>query len=63
MCKVSLCGAWINRKEVMDGVMIIRSEKPIEYQYRERYVRFLERKRIEWHRKNNFEEMLEQMNG
>ena len=47
----------------MDGVMIIRSEKPIEYQYRERYVRFLERKRIEWHRKNNFEEMLEQMNG
>ena len=45
--KVRLVGAWIKRRDVMVGARMIRSEKPREHQYRERYDRSLEGKRVE----------------
>ena len=39
--------AWINKREVVVGARRIRSKKLREYQYRERYARSLEGKRIE----------------
>ena len=44
-CKVRLVGTWIKRTEVVDGARTIRSKKLREHQYREGYVRCLERKR------------------
>ena len=48
MCKIRLVGAWIKRKEVVVGARRIRSERLIEHQYREGYVRSLEWKIVEW---------------
>ena len=41
LCKVSLVGTGIKRREVMVGARKIRSEKLREDQYRERYARSL----------------------
>ena len=46
LCKVSLVGTWIKRREVVDGARRTRSEKLRGYQYREGYARPLEGKRI-----------------
>ena len=34
LCKVRLVGAWIKRREVVDGTRMINSEKLREHQYR-----------------------------
>ena len=47
LCKVRLGGAWIKRREVVDGVRRIRSKKLREHQYREGHARFLEGKRVD----------------
>ena len=44
LCKVRLFGTWIKRREVVDRVSGIRSEKLREHQNMERYVRRLESK-------------------
>ena len=36
LCKVRLVGAWIKRREVVDGARRIRSERLMEHQYMER---------------------------
>ena len=41
LCKVKLVGAWINRREVVDAIRRIRSEKLREHPYREGYARSL----------------------
>ena len=46
LCKVSLVGTWIKRREVVDGARRIRSEKLREHHYRGGYARFLEGKRV-----------------
>ena len=58
LCKFRLVGAWIKRREVVDGAW---SEKLREHQYREGYVRSLEGKRVEWDGENNFNHMWEQV--
>ena len=45
----------------MDGARTIRSKKLREHQYREGYVRCLERKRVEWDGENNVDHMWEQV--
>ena len=62
LCKVSLVGAWIKRREEVVGASRIRSEKLREHQYREGYARSLEEKRVEWDGDNNVEHMWEQVN-
>ena len=57
LCKVRLVGAWIKRRDVLDGVMRVRSEKLREHKYREGYARSLEGKRVEWDGENNVEHM------
>ena len=57
MCKVRSVGAWRKRIEVLDGARGNISEKLRERQYRERYARFLEGKRVEWVRENKVEHM------
>ena len=58
---VWLVAAWIKKREVVDGVRMIRSEKLREHQYRVGYVRTFERKGVEWNGDNNVENMWEQM--
>ena len=53
MSKLWLVGTWIKRREVVIGARRIRSEKLREHQYRERYVRSLGGKRVEWEGDNN----------
>ena len=59
MCKVRLAQTWIKKREVVDGARRIRSEK-LREQYRERYARSLEGKRVEWDGEKNVELMWEQ---
>ena len=47
VCKVRLVGAWIKRRKVVVGPRMIKSKKLREDQYRERYARSLEGKRVE----------------
>ena len=47
MRKVKLDGAWIKRREVVDGAKKIISEKLREHQYIEGYTKSLEEKRLE----------------
>ena len=61
LCKVRLVGAWIKRREVVVGARRIRSEKLKEHQYREGYVRSLERKEVEWDGDNNVKYMWNQV--
>ena len=61
LCKVRLVGAWLKRREVVVGARRIRSEKLKEYQYKEGYARFFERKELEWDGDDNFEHMWEQV--
>ena len=42
LCKVMLLGTWIRRREVVNGVLRIRSEEFREQQYIEEYFRCLE---------------------
>ena len=58
LCKVRLVGAWIKRREVVNGARRIRSEKTREHQYKEAYVRCLEIKRVEWDEESNVENIL-----
>ena len=47
LCKFRLVGAWIKRREVVDGIRRakrIKSEKLKEHQYREGYARCLKSK-------------------
>ena len=53
LCQVRLLGAWIKRREVVDGARRIRSEKRREHQYREGYAGSLKEKRVEWNEENN----------
>ena len=48
---------WIKRREIVNRVRRIRSEKLREYQFREEYARPLEGKRVEWDGENNIEHM------
>ena len=41
LCKVRLIGTWIKRREVVDGVRSIRSEKLKEHQYIQGYAKSL----------------------
>ena len=50
-------GAWIKRREILNGSRTIRSEKMREHQYMEGYARCLERKRVEWDEGRNIEQM------
>ena len=59
--KVRLVGTLIKRREVLDRTRKIISEKLREHQYREKYGRSLERKRIELDGENNVEHMWEQV--
>ena len=61
LCKVRLVGAWIKRREVVDRVRRIKSEKLREHQKREEYARSFEWKRVEWDGENNVEHMWEQV--
>ena len=61
LCKVRLGRTWDKRREVVDAVRRIRSEKLKEHQYRKGYARSLEGKRVEWDRENNVEHMWEQV--
>ena len=45
----------------MVGAKKLRSEKLVEHQYREGYIRSLERKDVEWDGDNNVEHMCEQV--
>ena len=57
LCEVRLVGAWIKRREVLDGARRIRSEKLMGDQYREGYARSL--RRVEWDGENDVELILE----
>ena len=61
ICKVRLVGVWIKKREAVVGARRIRSEKLREHQYRERYIRSLEGKGVEWDGDNNVEHMWEQV--
>ena len=61
LCKVRLVGTWIKRREVVDRLRMIISEKLMEHQYREEYTRSLEGKRVEWDGENNVEHIWEQL--
>ena len=52
-CKVRLVGAWIKRRDVVDGARRIRSEKLREHQYRVGYVRFSEGNTVIWDGEKN----------
>ena len=45
---VIVVGAWVNRREVVVGARMIRSEKLREHKYREGYAWSLEGKTVEW---------------
>ena len=47
LCKLRLMGAWIKRREVLNGAKRLRSEKLRKPQYREGYAWFLESKRVD----------------
>ena len=55
-----MVGAWIKKREIVDGVSRIRSEKLREHQYRE-YARSLEKKRLELDGESNVKHMWEQV--
>ena len=61
LCKVRLVGAWIKRRELLDGAKRFRSEKLREHQYREGCAITLEEKRVEWDEENNVVHMWEQV--
>ena len=54
-------GTWIKRREVVDGAMRNRSEKVRKHQYREKWARSLEGKRVEWDGENNVQHIWEQV--
>ena len=54
-------GAWINRREVVDGARRIRTEKMREHQYREGYIRSPDGKRVECNGENNVEHIWEKV--
>ena len=59
LCKVTLVGPWIKRREVVVRAWSIRSEKLREHQYSEGYTRYLEGKGVEWNGDDNVEHMWE----
>ena len=61
LCKVRLVGTWIKRREVVDRATRTISEKLRGHQYREKYARSLEGKRVEWDGENNVEQIWEQV--
>ena len=61
LCKFMLVEAWIKRREVVAGTRRVRRNKLRKHQYRERYGRSLEGKRVEWDGDNNLEHMWEQV--
>ena len=54
-------GAWIKRREVVNGARRIRSEKLWTLQYREGYTMFFQGKIVKWDGENNVEHMWEQV--
>ena len=59
--KVRLMGSWINRRKVAGRGRRIGSEKLREHPYRERYARFLDRKRVESNVKHVWEQVKQSM--
>ena len=57
LSKVTLVGAWIKRREVVDRARKIRSKKLRKHQYREGYARSLEGKRVELDVENKVEQI------
>ena len=57
LCKVRLVGALIKRREVVTGTERIRSEKLRVHQYVEGYAWCLEKKRLDWDKGSNTEQM------
>ena len=61
MRAVRLVGAWIKRREVVNGVRRTRSKKLREHQYREGYAKSLQGKIVKGDGENNVEHMWKQV--